>query len=67
MKKVLLKFIKSYVRAEPPTVESSESLLKGMFFDAKRYDLAKVGRYKFNKKLAFRNRVNGAYLLQEDD
>ncbi len=50
---------------EPPTVESSESLLNNMFYDPKRYDLAKVGRYKFNKKLAFRNRVKG-YVLAEN-
>ncbi|MBR4015759.1 MAG: DNA-directed RNA polymerase subunit beta [Anaerotignum sp.] len=49
---------------EPPTVESSASLLNGMFFDPKRYDLAKVGRYKFNKKLALRNRVRGAELAE---
>ena len=49
---------------EPPTVESSETLLRGMFFDPKRYDLAKVGRYKFNKKLALRNRINGAVLAE---
>jgi len=50
---------------EPVAVESAESLLRGMFFDPKRYDLAKVGRYKFNKKLALRNRVNGAVLAAD--
>jgi len=47
---------------EPPTIEGSESLLRNMFFDPKRYDLAKVGRYKFNKKLALKTRVRGATL-----
>ena len=61
----LIEIYKKLRPGEPPTVESSESLLKGMFFDAKRYDLAKVGRYKFNKKLAFRNRVNGAILAED--
>ncbi len=44
---------------EPLSVDSAESLINSMFFDAKRYDLAKVGRYKFNKKLALKNRVVG--------
>ncbi|MCL2199565.1 MAG: DNA-directed RNA polymerase subunit beta [Defluviitaleaceae bacterium] len=47
---------------EPPTVEGSQSLLNNMFFDPKRYDLAKVGRYKFNKKLALKSRVKGRTL-----
>ena len=50
---------------EPISVESAESLINGMFFDARRYDLAKVGRYKFNKKLHLHNRVVG-YTLTED-
>ena len=58
----LIEIYKKLRPGEPPTVESSETLLRGMFFDPKRYDLAKVGRYKFNKKLAFRNRINGAVL-----
>ena len=45
---------------EPPTVESATSLLNGLFFDARRYDLSKVGRYKFNKKLAIATRLTGA-------
>jgi len=49
---------------EPPTVEGADSLLKNMFFDPKRYDLAKVGRYKFNKKLALRTRVRGFVLAE---
>jgi len=47
---------------EPPTVEGAETLLRNMFFDPKRYDLAKVGRYKFNKKLALKARVTGRTL-----
>ena len=47
---------------EPPTVEGAESLLKNMFFDPKRYDLAKVGRYKYNKKLLLKSRVAGRIL-----
>ena len=58
----LIEIYKKLRPGEPPTVESSESLLRGMFFDPKRYDLAKVGRYKFNKKLALRNRIRGAKL-----
>jgi len=47
---------------EPPTVEGAQSLLNNMFFDPKRYDLARVGRYKFNKKLALKSRVKGHIL-----
>jgi len=47
---------------EPPTVEGAETLLRNMFFDPKRYDLAKVGRYKFNKKLALKARITGRVL-----
>lgn len=47
---------------EPPTVESAKSLLETLFFDAKRYDLAKVGRYKFNKKLCLSSRLSGQVL-----
>lgn len=61
----LIEIYKKLRPGEPPTVESSKSLLDGMFFDPKRYDLAKVGRYKFNKKLAFRNRIRGAKLAQD--
>ena len=60
----LIEIYKKLRPGEPPTVESSETLLRGMFFDPKRYDLAKVGRYKFNKKLALRNRVKGAKLAE---
>ena len=57
--------IEAYKRlrpGEPPTVEGSHSLLHNMFFDPKRYDLAKVGRYKFNKKLSLKSRVRGRVL-----
>ena len=57
--------IEAYKRlrpGEPPTVESAESIIKSMFFDPKRYDLAKIGRYKFNKKLNYKGRVVGLHL-----
>ncbi len=60
----LIEIYKKLRPGEPPTVESSASLLNGMFFDPKRYDLAKVGRYKFNKKLALRNRIRDAALAE---
>ena len=60
----LIEIYKKLRPGEPPTVDSSASLLNGMFFDPKRYDLAKVGRYKFNKKLALRNRVRDAVLAE---
>ena len=50
---------------EPLSVDSAESLINSMFFNARRYDLAKVGRYKFNKKLMFRNRIAGHRLAQD--
>ncbi len=53
----LLELYKKIRPGEPLSVDSAESLINGMFFDARRYDLAKVGRYKFNKKLAFKNRI----------
>jgi DNA-directed RNA polymerase subunit beta len=53
----LLELYKKIRPGEPLSVESAESLINSMFFDPRRYDLAKVGRYKFNKKLAFRNRI----------
>ena len=61
----LIEIYKKLRPGEPPTVESAESLLHNMFYDPKRYDLAKVGRYKFNKKLAFKNRISG-FVLAED-
>jgi len=53
----LLELYKKIRPGEPLSVESAESLINAMFFDPRRYDLAKVGRYKFNKKLALRNRI----------
>ncbi len=61
----LLELYKKLRPGEPLSVESAESLINSMFFDPRRYDLAKVGRFKFNKKLAFRNRVVG-FTLTED-
>ena len=61
----LLELYRKLRPGEPLSVESAESLLHGMFFDPKRYDLAKVGRYKFNKKLLFRNRVAGRVLAED--
>ncbi|MDF2537113.1 MAG: rpoB [Herbinix sp.] len=61
----LLELYKKLRPGEPLAVENAESLLNSMFFDARRYDLAKVGRYKFNKKLAFRNRIVG-FILSDD-
>ncbi len=61
----LLELYKKIRPGEPLTVESAESLISAMFFDPRRYDLAKVGRYKFNKKLALKNRING-HVLAED-
>lgn len=55
----LLEIYKKLRPGEPPTVESARSLLDSLFFDPKRYDLAKVGRYKFNKKLGLVNRISG--------
>lgn len=60
----LIEIYKRIRPGEPPTVESSESLLRSMFFDPKRYDLAKVGRYKVNKKLALRSRIKGQILAE---
>ena len=61
----LLGLYKKIRPGEPLSVESAESLITAMFFDPRRYDLAKVGRYKFNKKLAFRNRITGAVLAED--
>ena len=61
----LIEIYKRLRPGEPPTVESSRSLLYGMFYDSKRYSLARVGRYKFNKKLALRNRVTGTVLAED--
>ena len=61
----LLELYKKIRPGEPLSVESAESLINAMFFDPRRYDLAKVGRYKFNKKLAFRNRIRHQILAED--
>ena len=61
----LLELYKKIRPGEPLTVESAESLINAMFFDPRRYDLAKVGRYKFNKKLSLRNRIYGQTLAED--
>ena len=61
----LLELYRKIRPGEPLSVESAESLITAMFFDPRRYDLAKVGRYKFNKKLHFKNRISG-HVLAED-
>ncbi|HCT90413.1 MAG TPA: DNA-directed RNA polymerase subunit beta, partial [Lachnospiraceae bacterium] len=61
----LLELYKKIRPGEPLAVESAESLIMSMFFDPRRYDLAKVGRYKFNKKLLLKNRIAG-HVLAED-
>ncbi|MGD9567313.1 MAG: DNA-directed RNA polymerase subunit beta [Sedimentibacter sp.] len=55
----LIEIYKRLRPGEPPTLDSASSLINSLFFDPKRYDLAKVGRYKFNKKLSFENRIIG--------
>ena len=61
----LLELYKKIRQGEPLSVESAESLINAMFFDPRRYDLAKVGRYKFNKKLLLRNRIRGHELAED--
>jgi len=61
----LLELYKKIRPGEPLSVDSAESLLNSMFFDPRRYDLAKVGRYKFNKKLSFKFRLNGQVLAED--
>ena len=61
----LLELYKKIRPGEPLAVDSARSLITSMFFDPKRYDLAKVGRYKFNKKLHLKNRISG-HVLAED-
>jgi DNA-directed RNA polymerase subunit beta len=61
----LLELYKKLRPGEPLSVDSAETLVNAMFFDVRRYDLAKVGRYKFNKKLHFKNRIVG-HILAED-
>ena len=61
----LLELYKKIRPGEPLSVESAESLITSMFFDSRRYNLAKVGRYKFNKKLAFKNRIKDQILAED--
>ena len=61
----ILELYKKLRPGEPLSVDSAESLISGMFFDPRRYDLARVGRYKFNKKLSFRSRIAG-HILADD-
>ena len=61
----LLELYKKLRPGEPLSVDSAENLLNGMFFDPKRYDLAKVGRYKYNKKLHYKNRIVGCKLAED--
>ena len=61
----LLELYKKIRPGEPLAVDSAESLITSMFFDARRYDLAKVGRYKFNKKLALKNRITGQVAAED--
>ena len=61
----ILELYKKLRPGEPLSVDSAESLISGMFFDPRRYDLAKVGRYKFNKKLSFRYRIAGQILADD--
>ncbi len=61
----LLELYKKIRPGEPLSVESAESLITAMFFDPRSYDLAKVGRYKFNKKLALKNRISGQVLAED--
>ncbi|MCI9127007.1 MAG: DNA-directed RNA polymerase subunit beta [Eubacterium sp.] len=61
----LLELYKKIRPGEPLSVDSAESIITGMFFDAKRYDLARVGRYKYNKKLSYKSRIVG-HILAED-
>ena len=61
----LLELYKKSRPGEPLSTDSASSLLQGMFFDVRRYDLARVGRYKYNKKLHFRNRLNGHTLADD--
>ena len=61
----ILEIYKKLRPGEPLSVDSAESLISGMFFDPRRYDLAKVGRYKFNKKLSFKYRIAGQILADD--
>ncbi|MBR3308399.1 MAG: DNA-directed RNA polymerase subunit beta [Lachnospiraceae bacterium] len=64
-KEGILELYRKLRPGEPLQVENAENLINSMFFDNRRYDLAKVGRYKFNKKLAYKNRLVGATLAED--
>ncbi|MCD1146642.1 DNA-directed RNA polymerase subunit beta [Peptoniphilus sp. KCTC 25270] len=61
----LIEIYKKLRPGEPPTIESAQSLFENMFFDPRRYDMAKVGRYKFNKKLALRERIQNQIMAED--
>ncbi|MFV0441510.1 MAG: DNA-directed RNA polymerase subunit beta [Lachnospirales bacterium] len=61
----LIELYKKIRPGEPPTIDSASSLLNSMFYDSKRYSLARVGRYKFNKKLSFETRIIGTVLAED--
>ena len=63
----LIELYKRYRPGEPPTIDSARSLVDGLFFNKRRYDLAKVGRYKINKKLGFDQEENTSSVLTHDD
>ena len=62
----LIELYRRFRPGEPPTIDSARTLLDGLFFNPQRYDLAKVGRYKINKKLGFDPENNNSTLTQED-
>ena len=64
-KEGILELYKKLRPGEPLQLENAQNLITSMFFDSKRYDLAKVGRYKFNKKLAYKNRIIGQTLAED--
>lgn len=62
----LIELYRRFRPGEPPTIDSARTLLDGLFFNPQRYDLAKVGRYKINKKLGFDPENDHSTLTQED-
>ena len=65
VEEALIEIYKRLRPGEPPTVDSSRSLLNAMFFDPRRYEMARVGRYKYNKKLALSNRIRGLVAAED--